>query len=56
LFATDPQSDEIAAPVVTDTSVFLGPTFPDRIIGIGSTLTPFGNFTVDALGEPSRGG
>ena len=48
--------NEVGAPAVTDTNVFLGPTFPDKIIGIGSTLTLFGNFTVDALGEFQRGG
>jgi TonB-dependent SusC/RagA subfamily outer membrane receptor len=41
---------------VTDTVVFVGPTFPDKIIGVGSTLTLGGNFTVDGLGEFQSGG
>jgi TonB-linked SusC/RagA family outer membrane protein len=47
---------EVGAPVVSDSLVFLGPTFPDKIIGIGSTITFGGNVTLDALGEFQHGG
>jgi TonB-linked SusC/RagA family outer membrane protein len=46
-----------AAPILSDSSgVFLGSTFPDKIIGMGSTLTLWGRLTIDALGEFQMGG
>jgi outer membrane receptor protein involved in Fe transport len=48
--------DAFADPILTDSAVFLGATFPDKIIGVGSTLTLWGRLTLDALGEFQRGG
>jgi hypothetical protein len=45
-----------APPIVTDTAVHLGRTFPNQIIGLGSTLTLWGRLTLDALGEFQKGG
>ncbi len=39
-----------------DSLVFVGPTFPDKITGIGTTLTLWGKVNVDALGEFQYGG
>ena len=36
--------------------MFLGPTFPDKIIGLGTTLTLWDRLTLDGLGEFQRGG
>jgi hypothetical protein len=47
---------ELAAPIKTDTNVFIGPTFPDKIIGIGTSLTLWDRLTLDGLGEFQRGG
>jgi TonB-linked SusC/RagA family outer membrane protein len=41
---------------ILDTAQFIGATFPDRIISVGSTLTFWGRLTLDALGEFQRGG
>jgi TonB-linked SusC/RagA family outer membrane protein len=48
--------DEIAEPVLTDGAVFIGSTFPEKIIGLGSTIVFLDNFRLDALGEFQRGG
>ncbi|HEU5186292.1 MAG TPA: hypothetical protein VFU01_17085, partial [Gemmatimonadaceae bacterium] len=45
-----------AAPILTDEAVFIGSTFPEKIIGLGTTITVFDNFRFDALGEFQRGG
>ncbi|HEX2090937.1 MAG TPA: TonB-dependent receptor, partial [Longimicrobiaceae bacterium] len=47
--------DEIAEPVIEE-GAFIGPSFPNRIIGVGTNLVLFGNLTFDALGEFQRGG
>jgi TonB-linked SusC/RagA family outer membrane protein len=44
-----------AAPVLSEVE-YLGATFPDRIIGVGSTLTLWKRLRLDALGEFQRGG
>jgi hypothetical protein len=48
--------DELAEPVLTDGAVFIGSTFPEKIIGLGTTMTFLDNFRLDALGEFQRGG
>lgn len=48
--------DAKEAPRLTDSVVFIGPTFPDRILGLGTTLTLWGDLTLDALGEFQNGG
>lgn len=45
-----------ADPEITDEDVFIGPTFPDNITGLGTTLNLWGKLTVDALGEFQYGG
>lgn len=47
--------DAFADPIL-DTVQFAGATFPDRIIGVGSTLTLWNRLTLDALGEMQVGG
>jgi TonB-linked SusC/RagA family outer membrane protein len=47
--------NEIADPVLSEVE-FLGATFPDHIIGVGSTLTLWKRLRLDALGEFQRGG
>jgi hypothetical protein len=36
--------------------MFIGPTFPENVIGIGSTLTLWDRLSIDGLGEFQRGG
>lgn len=48
--------DEFANPIVSDTAVSLGRTFPNQIVGVGSTLTLFNRLTLDGLGEFQKGG
>ena len=45
-----------ANPVPTDTNVFVGATFPDKITGLGTTIVLFSQVTIDALGEFQYGG
>jgi TonB-dependent starch-binding outer membrane protein SusC len=45
-----------ADPILTDRTVFAGATFPDKIVGVGSTLTVWGRLSLDALGEVQLGG
>jgi outer membrane receptor protein involved in Fe transport len=45
-----------ADPILSDSAVFAGATFPDKIIGVGSTLTLWGRLTLDGLGEFQLGG
>ena len=47
---------KLEAPVFSDTNMFYGPTFPDNIIGIGSTLTLWDRLSIDGLGEFQKGG
>lgn len=47
--------DEIAEPVIEE-NAFIGSSFPNRIIGVGTNLTLFERLTFDALGEFQRGG
>lgn len=47
--------DRFEEPSVAEDTL-IGPSFPDRIIGVGSNLTLFGSLTVDVLGEFQRGG
>src|SRR6185503_20541768 len=46
----------LANPIPTDTLVFIGPTFPDQVIGLGTTFSLWGSVTIDGLGEFQRGG
>jgi len=48
--------NDFANPIVSDTAVSLGRTFPNRIVGVGSTLTLFNRVTLDGLGEFQYGG
>lgn len=45
-----------AAPQFTLVNEFIGPTFPDKITGIGTTLVLWSKVTLDALGEFQYGG
>jgi TonB-dependent starch-binding outer membrane protein SusC len=47
--------DAFADPILS-ADTLLGATFPNRIIGVGSTLTLWGRLTLDAFGEFQRGG
>jgi len=47
---------KLEAPVRTDTNVFIGPTWPTRVMGFGSTLTLWDKLTIDGLGEFQKGG
>jgi TonB-linked SusC/RagA family outer membrane protein len=49
-------ANALAAPILSDTNVFLGQTFPDRVYGFGSTLTLWDRLTIDGLGEFQLGG
>jgi hypothetical protein len=44
------------APIFSDTNEFVGPTFPDKIIGLGTTLNLWDRVSIDALGEFQKGG
>ena len=44
------------APVRSDTNVYIGPTWPTNIIGLGTTLTLWDKLTIDGLGEFQKGG
>lgn len=48
--------DAKEAPRVSDSLVYIGQTFPDKITSFGTTLTLWGKLTVDALGEFQTGG
>jgi TonB-dependent starch-binding outer membrane protein SusC len=43
-------------PQFSTENVFIGPTFPDNIIGLGTTLTLWDKLSLDMLGEFQRGG
>jgi TonB-linked SusC/RagA family outer membrane protein len=45
-----------AFPIFSDTNEFMGPTFPDKIIGVGTTLNLWDRVSLDALGEFQKGG
>ncbi|MGQ0647807.1 MAG: SusC/RagA family TonB-linked outer membrane protein [Gemmatimonadaceae bacterium] len=49
-------ADAFEAPVMSTGTEFYGPTFPDKVFGIGSSLTLWDRVTVDGLGEFQRGG
>ena len=44
------------APIISTDNQFYGPTFPDKIYGIGSSLTLWDRLTLDGLGEFQLGG
>jgi TonB-linked SusC/RagA family outer membrane protein len=48
--------DALAEPIVSSEVEFLGSTYPDKIIGVGSNVTLWKRLKVDALGEFQRGG
>ena len=48
--------DAFAEPILTDSAIFIGSVFPEKIVGVGTTMTFLGNFRLDALGEFQRGG
>ena len=48
--------NEFAAPRLSTAPEFFGPTFPDQIIGLGTTLTLWDRLSVDVLGEFQSGG
>ena len=48
--------DAFADPILSDEPEFLGATFPDKIIGVGTTLTLWKRLRIDGLGEFQRGG
>jgi TonB-linked SusC/RagA family outer membrane protein len=57
LFArTVKNAKEFATPIFSDTNEFIGPTFPDQILGLGTTLTLWDRLSLDALGEFQYGG
>lgn len=47
---------KLEAPVRSDTNMYIGPTWPTNILGLGSTLTLFDKLTIDGLGEFQKGG
>jgi outer membrane receptor protein involved in Fe transport len=51
---TNPNAFE--TPIFSDTNEFVGPTFPDKIIGLGTTLNLWERVSIDALGEFQKGG
>lgn len=56
LFATKVLNpDEFAEPIISE-EMFIGSVFPEKIIGVGTTMTFLDNFRLDALGEFQRGG
>jgi TonB-dependent starch-binding outer membrane protein SusC len=46
----------MAAPEFTSDNQFIGPTFPDDIIGLGTTLNLWDRLSLDMLGEFQKGG
>jgi outer membrane receptor protein involved in Fe transport len=57
LFAPKLLNPNEKAPIQRTTEdVFIGPTFPDKITSFGTTLTLWGNLSLDALGEFQYGG
>ena len=48
--------DAFAEPIMAAEAEYLGSTYPDKIIGIGSTLTLWKRLKIDGLGEFQRGG
>ena len=48
-------ANAFAKPIFSDTNMFIGPTFPTNVIGIGSTLTLWDRLSIDGLGEFQRG-
>lgn len=46
----------LEAPVRSDTNVYIGPTWPTNILGLGTTLTLGDRLTIDGLGEFQSGG
>jgi hypothetical protein len=48
--------DAFAEPILSSAPEYLGSTYPDKIIGVGSTLTLWKRLKLDALGEFQRGG
>jgi len=46
----------IETPVYSDTNEFIGPTFPDKILGLGTTLNLWDRVSIDMLGEFQNGG
>lgn len=48
--------DAFAAPILSSDAEYLGATFPDKIIGVGSNVTLWKRLRLDALGEFQRGG
>ncbi len=48
--------NEFAPPVFSDSNLFYGPTFPDDVIGLGTTLTLWDRLSIDMLGEFQNGG
>ncbi|MCC6498523.1 MAG: SusC/RagA family TonB-linked outer membrane protein [Propionibacteriaceae bacterium] len=49
-------ADKLEAPVRSDTNVYIGPTWPTNIIGLGTSLTLWDKVTIDGLGEFQKGG
>jgi len=49
-------ADKFEAPVRSDTNVYIGPTWPTDIVGLGSTVTLWQKLTIDVLGEFQKGG
>ena len=46
----------LEAPVRSDTNVYIGPTWPTNILGLGTSLTLWDKVTIDGLGEFQKGG
>jgi TonB-linked SusC/RagA family outer membrane protein len=47
--------NEFAAPRISEDLEFVGPTFPDQIIGLGTTLSLWDRLSLDMLGEFQMG-
>jgi TonB-linked SusC/RagA family outer membrane protein len=48
--------NEFGVPELSTEPLFYGPTFPDQIVGLGTTLTLWDRLSVDMLGEFQSGG
>ena len=49
-------ANAIADPVLSTDNEFIGPTFPDKILGLGTTLNLWDRVSLDMLGEFQKGG
>jgi TonB-dependent SusC/RagA subfamily outer membrane receptor len=56
IFASRITNPDALADPVTETNQFIGPVYPTRIVGLGTTITLNRSLTIDLLGEYQGGG